>query len=200
MNRTTKISIVFLVFALLFYGIRVTMLTEIHRGSHGVRQSNLSGLEEEDHSAGYIVDIPFIHTIYKVPTSYRYQDFKKLSFRTSDNNQLRVDIGFFVRVKEGHGHKIVKDGLLQHQGESYKFEALARQSGMEALVSELARGRLADFYNTEIRRDRLAKGASEALNKILGEWHLETSGVLIRHVQFPAENEKQLAPGKDKVS
>lgn len=196
MKILNRLSILFLV---VFFGaiaVRCTALNNIDKGWKGVRQSHLSGLSDHVHDAGYMWNIPFVHTVWEVPGYYRFMNYRgrsRLRFRTKDNNKLGVDVTIPYRIKPGMHSKAVAKGYLSSTGDGrYKFDDMAEQTANEILRKVLAQGSIQDFYNTD-NRLVLAEKATAALNEKLAQWHLETSGVLIRYVEFPAENERQLA-------
>ena len=198
MQFINKISILFLCVFFGLIGTRCTIMTNIPKGWKGVRQSHIAGLSDHVHKAGYMFDVPFVHTVWKVPGHFRFLNYSegsgsRLQFRTRENNKLGIDLTIPYRIKEDMHSQAVEKGYLSVTGEGrFKFDDMAVQSANEILRAVLAQGSIDDFYDTD-KRTVIAENATIALNEKLAQWFLETPGVLIRYVKFPGENERQLA-------
>ena len=84
----------------------------------GVRQSNLSGVSEDDLEPGWALRVPGLHRIIGLPRGYNYLDYttdeaghqQPLQIRTRDNNTVVLDVTVPYRIKPGEGWSVV-DGF-----------------------------------------------------------------------------------------
>jgi len=171
-------------------------LTTVPLGHLGVRSSNFSGVLEADLAPGWHVDMPGIHRMTILPSSYQFLDYSaddsgSLLIRTRDNNNVMVDVTVPFRIKAGEGYQIMKEGNHAPTGDGFRFQRLAADTTVSVLREELAELTSADFYNTE-KRLAIAEKALGRLNEKLGTLHLEAEAVLIRAVSFRDEYEQQL--------
>jgi hypothetical protein len=166
----------------------------------GVRQSNLSGVGEEDLEPGWALRLPGLHRIIALPRGYAYLDYTQdevghqqpLQIRTRDNNTVVLDVSVPYRIKPGEGWHLVQAGNHQKDAnEQYRFQRLAEETTVSVLREHLAELTSADFYSTE-RRLAVSDSTTEVLNDKLADLHLEAQRVLIRAVQFRPEYEQQL--------
>jgi regulator of protease activity HflC (stomatin/prohibitin superfamily) len=167
-------------------------------GRIGVRQSVVSGVTAEDLQPGWHWDVPTMHKMILLPSSYFFLDYDEkdgknaLQIRTKDNNIVDLDVTVPVRIKPGMGHLIVKAG--NHASEpkgGYRYQHLADQTTISILREELANLDSAGFYSTDKRLEAEDQALAK-LNTALDELHLEAQAVLIRAVRFRDEYEKQL--------
>ena len=166
----------------------------------GVRQSNFSGVFEEDLGPGWALRIPGIHKIIEVPRRFEFLDYtnddmgpqEPLQIRTQDNNIVIIDVSVPYHIKPGEGFKVVQAGnhVEDRQG-LLRFQRLAEETTVSVLREHLAELTSAEWYNSERRLD-VSIRALEVLNVSLGELHVEAEAVLIRAVTFREEYEKQL--------
>lgn len=166
----------------------------------GVRQSNLSGVGEEDLEPGWALAIPGVHTIISLPRRYEYLDYtgdevgmqQPLQIRTKDNNIVLLDVSVPYRIQPGKAWQLVQTGNHQRDAnDRYRFQRLAEETTVSVLRERLAELTSSDFYSTD-RRLEVSATTLKILNDKLGELHLEASAVLIRSVKFREEYEKQL--------
>jgi hypothetical protein len=163
----------------------------------GVRQSNFSGVAEDDHEPGWALRIPGAHRIILLPKRYGYLDYtsddagpqQPLQIRTKDNNTVTLDVSVPYRIIPGEGWQVVQVG--NHQVDtngSFRFQRLAEETTVSERLADLTS---ADFYSSD-RRLEVSANTLEILNAELAELHLEASAVLIRSVKFRSEYEQQL--------
>ncbi len=166
----------------------------------GVRQSNFSGVAEEDHEPGWALRIPGVQRIILLPKRYGYLDYtsddagpqQPLQIRTKDNNTVTLDVSVPYRIIPGQGWNVVQVGNHQVDANgSFRFQRLAEETTVSVLRERLADLTSADFYSTD-RRLEVSANTLEILNGELAELHLEASAVLIRSVKFRTEYEQQL--------
>lgn len=166
----------------------------------GVRQSNFSGVAEEDHEPGWALRILGVQRIIMLPKRYGYLDYtsddagpqQPLQIRTKDNNTVTLDVSVPYRIIPGQGWQVVQVGNHQVDANgSFRFQRLAEETTVSVLRERLADLTSADFYSTD-RRLEVSANTLEILNTELAELHLEASAVLIRSVKFRTEYEQQL--------
>ncbi len=195
MNRIAKIIV--LLAGALFLAPTCTTTT-VPLGYIGARASNLSGVLAEDLGPGWHFDVPFVHRVSLLPSSYQFLDYiddetnNALLIRTRDNNNVRVDVTVPYRIIPGEGYKIMIEGNHVSSGVGeYRFQRLAEDTTVSVLREELAVMTSADFYNSETRL-KVATETLLRLNEGLAPLHLEAETVLIRSVTFRPEYEQQL--------
>jgi len=166
----------------------------------GVRQSNFSGVSEEDHEPGWALRIPGAHRIITLPKRFEYLDYtgddvgsqQPLQIRTKDNNTVTIDVSVPYRIKPGEGWQVVQSGNHQKDANGqHRFQRLAEETTVSVLRERLAELTSADFYSTD-RRLEVSDNTLVVLNEQLAALHLEASAVLIRSVRFRPEYEQQL--------
>lgn len=172
-------------------------LTTVPLGQVGVRSSNLSGVLEEDLVPGWHLDVPGLHRMTLLPSTFNMLDYTEddsgaLLIRTRDNNNVTVDVSVPYRIIPGQAHMIMKEGYHQPTGDGgFRFQRLAADTTISVLREELAVLTSADFYVTETRL-KVAGDTLARLNEKLQPLHLEAESVLIRAVSFREEYENQL--------
>lgn len=166
----------------------------------GVRQSNFSGVYEEDLGPGWVLRIPGVHKIIEVPRRFEFLDYtnddlgpqEPLQIRTQDNNIVIIDVSVPYHITPGEGFMVVQAGNhLEDRKGLLRFQRLAEETTVSVLREHLAELTSAEWYNTE-RRLEVATLALELLNTSLAELHVEAEAVLIRAVTFRNEYELQL--------
>lgn len=178
--------------------VSAIFLVEIGPDEIGIRQSNVSGVGEEDLSPGWAWRVPGVHKIIRLPSTYTFLDYtpddvgpqRSLEIRTKDNNNITVDITVPVRIKEGYANKIVGDGNHVSDKGRYRYQILAENAAVSVLRGQLAKLDSVGFYTTETRLD-VSETTLETLNESLDKLHLEAGTVLIRAVRFRPEYERQ---------
>jgi hypothetical protein len=172
-------------------------LVNVKPGDVGVRQSNMSGVFEEDLKPGWHWKIPGLHKVIILPRTMYFLDYVKegagpLQIRTKDNNIVHLDVTVPIRVKREKAYELVKMG--NHVKDSdgrYRFQRLAQETTVSVLREQLAELDSVGFYSTERRLDASDKMLA-VLNEALAPLYVEAETVLIRAVAFRAEYENQL--------
>jgi regulator of protease activity HflC (stomatin/prohibitin superfamily) len=175
--------------------IRALVVTNVDVGFVGVRYNNALGLQKQDLQPGYHIEVPGLHRVWRLPSSYlliTYAGPDILSVRTKDNNTVNVDVSIPYRIKPGEAWQIMDAGNHLSDGDGFRFQRFALQTATDVLRGHLASLRSEDFYNTE-RRLQVAGETLEALNEKLAVYHLEAGTVLMRAAYFRDEYETQLA-------
>jgi len=157
-------------------------LTTVPLGHLGVRSSNFSGVLEADLAPGWHVDMPGIHRMTILPSSYQFLDYSaddsgSLLIRTRDNNNVMVDVTVPFRIKAGEGYQIMKEGNHAPTGDGFRFQRLAADTTVSVLREELAELTSADFYNTEKRLAIAEKALAMAADGISATDPRSPSGV-----------------------
>ncbi|MEX1365179.1 MAG: SPFH domain-containing protein, partial [Nannocystaceae bacterium] len=166
----------------------------------GVRQSNFSGVYEEDLGPGWALRIPGIHKIIEVPRRYEFLDYtnddmgpqEPLQIRTQDNNIVLIDVSVPYHIIPGEAYMLVKAGnhVEDRQG-LLRFQRLAEETTVSVLREKLAELTSAEWYDSE-RRLEVGDDALELLNESLADLHVRAETVLVRAVTFRDEYERQL--------
>lgn len=166
----------------------------------GVRQSNFSGVYEEDLGPGWVLRIPGVHKIIEVPRRFEYLDYtnddigpqEPLQIRTQDNNIVIIDVSVPYRVKPGEAFMLVKAGNhVEDRRGLLRFQRLAEETTVSVLREHLAELTSAEWYDSA-RRLEVAERSLKVLNVSLGDLHVEAEAVLVRAVTFRDEYERQL--------
>lgn len=166
----------------------------------GVRQSNFSGVYDEDLGPGWALRIPGVHKIIELPRRFEFLDYtgddmgpqESLQIRTQDNNIVMVDVSVPYHIKPGEGHLVVEAGNhVEDRNGLLRVQRLAEETTVSVLREHLAELTSAEWYNSE-RRLTVGEESLEVLNVSLGELHLEAEAVLVRAVTFRDEYERQL--------
>ncbi len=166
----------------------------------GVRQSNFSGVYDEDLGPGWVLRVPGVHKIIEVPRRYEYLDYtnddmgpqEPLQIRTQDNNIVLIDVSVPYHIKPGEAHQLVAAGNhVEDRKGLLRFQRLAEETTVSVLREHLAELTSAEWYDSA-RRLEVAESSLEVLNVSLGELHVEAEAVLVRAVTFRDEYEQQL--------
>lgn len=164
--------------------------TYIEPDEIGVRRSLLGGVSEKDLHQGRAVSVPFLHTIYRLPSTLHYQVFgdeRALSLRTRENNVIDVDVTIVYEIVPGEAHLIVEEGFI----DTYDTKVSSISQG-------LLREHLASLSNADVQisdeRERVAQSAVAPMNELLSQYHVRVvaSGVVIRAIRFRPEYEQKL--------
>lgn len=166
----------------------------------GVRQSNVSGVYQEDLGPGWAMRIPGLHRIIEVPRRFEFLDYtgddmgpqESLQIRTQDNNIVIVDVSVPYHIKPGEGHLVVEAGNhVEDRNGLLRVQRLAEETTVSVLREHLAELTSAEWYDSA---QRLAVSAQtlEVLNASLADLHVQAEAVLIRAVTFRTEYEQQL--------
>lgn len=200
MKPLVRISKVIVITCLALWIVPAACMTRIEPSEVGVRQSAMSGVHEDDQSPGWHWQVPGIHKMIVLPSTYFMLDYtdddkgpqKPLVIRTKDNNTVLLDVSVPIRIKPGEAHSLVVDG--NHVGDPdgrFRYQRLAEETATSVLREEMATLDSVGFYSTERRLAATTKTVEE-LNKQLAPMHLEAQAVLVRKVTFRPEYEKQL--------
>ena len=175
-------------------------LSTIEPDEIGVRQSNISGVHDEDLGPGWAMRIPGVHRMIRLPKRYNFLDYTKddigpqdsLQIRTQDNNIVVIDVSVPYHVTPGEGYMVVEKGNHREEREDLlRLQRLAEDTTVSVLRERLAALTSAEWYNTERRRE-VADSTLAVLNESLAEYNVTAKVVLIRSVTFRTEYEKQL--------
>ncbi|MCE9578820.1 MAG: SPFH domain-containing protein [Deltaproteobacteria bacterium] len=199
MKALTRVSQVIVIATLALWIIPWLIVDTVPPGMVGVRQSAVSGVNEDDLGVGWHWAVPGLHKLIYLPSSYFFLDYTNddagpqgpLQIRTKDNNVVELDVSVPVRIKPGEAHKIVEAGNHVADNTLYRYQHLADQTAVSVLREELAKLDSSGFYSTD-KRLGIEAEALTMLNKALAELHCEAQAVLIRAVRFRPEYEKQL--------
>ena len=200
MNVLIRLSMGICIAVLALWIVPSLFLSTVDPGTTGVRQSNLSGVLEDDLEPGWHWRFPGMHKLIILPSTYEFLDYtadsagpqEPLQIRTKDNNIVQLDVSVPVRIRKGEAHALVSDGNHVRDADGrFRFQRLGQETTISVLREHLAELSSEGFYSTS---ERLAVSAStlEALNQSLAELHLEAGDVLIRAVKFRSEYESQL--------
>ena len=200
MKPLVRISKVIVITCLALWIVPAACMTRIEPSEVGVRQSAMSGVHEDDQSPGWHWQVPGIHKMIVLPSTYFMLDYtdddkgpqKPLVIRTKDNNTVLLDVSVPIRIKPGEAHSLVVDGNhVQDPDGRFRYQRLAEETATSVLREEMATLDSVGFYSIECRLAVTTKTVEE-LNKQLAPMHLEAQAVLVRKVTFRPEYEKQL--------
>jgi hypothetical protein len=200
MKTLVRISKIIVIGALVLWIVPAACMTRVEPSEVGVRQSAMSGVHEDDQTPGWHWQVPGIHKMIVLPSTYFMLDYteddkgpqKSLVIRTKDNNIVLLDVSVPIRIKPGEAHSLVIDGNhVQDPDGRFRYQRLAEETATSVLREEMATLDSVGFYSTERRLAATAK-AAEQLNKQLAPMHLEAQAVLVRQAVFRPEYEKQL--------
>ena len=200
MTALVKISKVVVIAAFALWIVPAACMTRVEPSEIGVRQSAMSGVQEDDQPPGWHWQVPGIHKMIVLPSTYFMLDYteddkgpqKPLVIRTKDNNTVLLDVTVPIRIKPGEAHALVVDGNhVQDPDGRFRYQRLAEDTATSVLREDMAALDSVGFYSTD-RRLAATTRAAEQLNKQLAPMHLEAQGVLVRQVTFRSEYEKQL--------
>lgn len=157
----------------------------------GVRKSLVSGVAKEDFGLGYHLDLPLVHSWYRLPRSIHYLDLtgddgsQRLEVRTKENNIIFVSVSIPYRIIPNEAWMIVSSGNM----ETYRDKVKSTVIG--ALREELAQMGNLDVQDTD-KRQEIAGGLMVRLNAALKQYHVAADRVVIRSIRFRPEYEAQL--------
>jgi len=164
--------------------------TYIEPDEIGVRRSLIGGVDHKDLGQGRAVSVPFLHTIYRLPSTLHYLlliDQRALSLRTRENNVIDVDVTVIYEIVPGEAHLIVEEGFI----DTYETK-------VNSITQGFLREQLATLSNEDVqkpdRRETMAAGSTEPLNKLLAQYHVQVpnNGVVLRAIRFRPEYEQKL--------
>jgi len=161
----------------------------------GVRRSLLGGgIEERDYAPGLYASILGWHAwdlldartqlcVFAPQNEGGY--FPRLHVRTKDGNSAEVAVTVAYRIRPGHAHAVVRDGLRN------AYRKQARVLSEKVLLAAFAELSSEDLMSTGARTER-SRSARERLDEELARFHLEALAVRISGVQFPPAFEAKL--------
>jgi hypothetical protein len=200
MQSIGKIARLFVITLVVLWLGPKTCFSTVAPDEIGVRQSNFSGVLEDDVGPGWVLRVPGVHKIIRLPRKFSFLDYtdddtgpqSPLQIRTQDNNIVHVDVSVPFHIKEGEGFEVVKAGNhVEDRDDLPRFQRLAEETTVSVLRERLAELTSSEWYDTE-RRLAVATSSLERLNESLAELHVEAEWVLIRSVTFRPEYEQQL--------
>lgn len=156
----------------------------------GVRRSLFSGVENQDLGQGRALVVPFIHTMYRLPSVLHYQQYlgnTALNLRTRENNVIDVDVTVVYEIIPGEAHQIVEEGFLDNYDEK-----------AASITKGFMREHLASMSNEDVqnpdKRVAVAQTAVAPLNLLLSQYHLRVieDGTAIRAIRFRPDYEQKL--------
>lgn len=186
--------------------VMAALFERIEPGEIGVKQFmwGSSGYVEKDHEPGFHWGITGMHKWHRLDRRTHFLTFTELAaqsgrarrygnaqeelplaIRTSDNNQVSVDVTVTYRIMENEAWRLVSKGL---------------KAGYKDRVAEAVRGRLRDelatlntesFYDTEERQEVIAKILPK-LEVEIAKFYVKPETILIRAVRFLKTYEDEL--------
>lgn len=164
--------------------------TYVHPDEIGVRRSLFGGIEEIDFGQGRWLDLPLVHSWYRLPRTLHYLEFADtddVDVRTRDGNLIHVDLAVLYRIKEGAAHTICREGMAQ----SYSLRVRSAVEGF--LLKHLASMSNKDITDPDVRF-QMAHSAIGPLNERLSQYHVQVieEGVVIRAISFDGPYEERL--------
>lgn len=165
-------------------------VTYIEPDEIGVRRSLLGGVAKKDLKQGRALSVPFLHTMYRLPSTLHYKVFgegQSLSLRTRENNVIEVDVTIIYEIVPNEAHMIVEQGFI----DTYETKVTSISQGF-------LREHLASMSNSDVQvpeqREKVAKTAVEPMNKLLSQYSVRVvpDGVVIRAISFRPEYEQKL--------
>ncbi len=158
----------------------------------GVRKSLISGIAHEDFETGYHLDLPVVHSWYRLPRALHYLDMTgdpeggpRLELRTKENNIIFASVTVPYRITEGEAWRIVSEGNLA------SYHDKARSTIIGVLREELAQMGNVDVQDTD-KRQAITQRTLPRLNEALKQYHVQAEAVVIRSIRFRPEYEAQL--------
>lgn len=79
---------------------RVLAVKRIPANTVGVRVSAFGGVQDTTHQTGYHFQIPFVDTVYTLPTSVQTKTMEKITTQTKDGQWLNTNIDVKYRVNK----------------------------------------------------------------------------------------------------
>jgi len=167
------------------------LLVSIGPSEIGVRKSLISGVAPGDFGLGYHLDLPLVHSWYRLPRAIHYLDLtgddgtQRLELRTKENNIIFVSVSVPYRIMDNEAWMIVSSGNL----ETYRDKV--RSTVIGVLREELAQMGNLDVQDTD-KRQEITHGLLPRLNQVLKHYHVAADRVVIRSIRFRPEYESQL--------
>ena len=166
-------------------------LERIDPGHIGVRRSLEGGVAKADFGVGYHLSIPFWHSWYQLDGTLHYLEFAQksgsspLEVRTKENNIIFIDLTVPYRIIPGSAYEIVREGL------ATSYEEKVKSSTVGILREQLANLSTIDVQVPEKRREATLR-ALPILNKVLAQYHVEATHVVLRSLRFREQYEQKL--------
>ena len=167
-----------------------TATTYVEADEIGVRRSLFGGIEEQDFHQGRWLDVPLVHSWYRLPRTLHYLEFADnddVDVRTRDGNLIHVDLAVVYKIKHDEAHTICREGMAQ----SYSHRVRSAVEGF--LLKHLAQMSNKDITDPDVRA-KIALSAIEPLNERLAQYHVAViaEGVVIRAISFDGPYEDRL--------
>ncbi|MCB9740145.1 MAG: hypothetical protein H6747_12840 [Deltaproteobacteria bacterium] len=164
--------------------------TYVYPDEIGVRRSLFGGIEEQDFQQGRWLDVPMVHSWYRLPRTLHYLEFADaddLDVRTREGNLIHVDLVIVYKIKDGAAHTICREGMAT----SYPHRVRSAVEGF--LLKHMASMSNKDIQDPDVRI-KTALSAIGPLNQRLSQYHVEVveEGVVIRAISFDAPYEERL--------
>lgn len=159
----------------------VPMCTTTYIGADeiGVRKAVFGGIDEADFPQGRHLDLPLLHSFYKLPRTVQLLDLKRFPIRNKQNNTFYVDITIVYEIIEGQAHKLGLEGLIntwhvkvRSVCEGFLRVQLAQLSNQAVLASD--------------ERIRVSAEATDPINEQLKQYHVRVveGGIILRAIRF----------------
>lgn len=198
-NRILLVGLVLLVLSPV---IVLFFFKKVEPGVIGVRQNRWGGggIYDQDFESRLVVGITGIHRWHYLPRKTHFLHFNAaskatrdeisevvppLEIRTRDGNPVTIELSIPYRIREGEGHKIVREG----QKSTYRGR-------VKSVVADVLRIQLAELSPEEmVVTERRLQRASEALgvlNEELKKYHVVAEKILIRKISFAPNYEQKL--------
>ena len=188
--------------------LAVGLTTKIPPASIGVKQVQVGpgkGVIEADFSTGLVLSLPSYHIWHLFPRQTHFLHFTggariddrristreiedwrgPLQLRTSDNNNVELDVSVTYKIIRGSAYRLVQDGL------RVDYVDRVRSLVLDVLRTELAKLTSEDLQLTDTRTER-AQLTLNVLREKLAQFHVEPEDILIRAVSFQADYEDKL--------
>ena len=165
--------------------------TKVPANAIGVRTNINGGIEQMDFKPGYVMAIPFLHTVRLWDPTWT-DVFQQLPVRSSDQYLTIVDVSVVFRIKPGKCYEVAGSFKLYSEIEQNVKLSLGNFAN-----KILIKMKTEDFYNAEIR-DKATAELKSAMDEQLEKWGLEVKSVLLRNIKYD-ENYETLLLNKQKA-
>lgn len=177
-------------FVILAWLLPNVLTTYVPPDEIGVRRSLFGGIEEADFGQGRWLDVPMVHSWYRLPRTLHYLELEgaeDLDVRTRDGNLIHVDLAVVYSIKPGMAHTICREGM------ALSYPKRVRSAVEGFLLKHLAAMGNRDITDPVVRM-KIAREAVGPLNKQLAQYHVEvvSDGVVIRAIVFDGPYEDRL--------
>jgi len=192
MNTVNRVVQVAGLVVILAWLLPSCLLISIGPQEIGIRKSLVSGVAQEDFELGYHLDLPILHSWYRLPRQLHYlrltgdpEDGPRLEIRTKENNVIFVSVTVPYRILPREGWMLVSEG----NDATYPDKVTSTVTGI--LREELAQMGNMDVQDTD-KRQKITREALPKLNTALKQYHVQAQAIVIRSILFRPEYEEQL--------